>query len=157
MSTRTGIVVTVVALALLLVLAWRYQRTLELGLPAREVCADAADARLRAEQWSRTNGYAMTPVRGTGSMAPFIPAAPAGSDPYATMMAYAAIDTRRTWASVQAGELCVYRSPQGPIMHSAAARRGAAWVMAGLHNRESDYYMRESDLIGVVARVFVWQ
>jgi len=78
-ETRPGTRWLLLALAALFVagalaLAWRSQRTLELGLPPRVACLSPADGLAKAQAWSLAHGGFVFGVLGTGSMAPFIPA-----------------------------------------------------------------------------------
>ena len=74
-----GIAVGLFIAALLLLAFWQH-RAMASGLPPRIVCSSPVEAYLKA-------GSGAIQVLGTGSMAPYIPAAPAGSDPLTTVVA----------------------------------------------------------------------
>lgn len=159
MSPRTYKLALAVVAALvfagLVALALRWERILEQGLPPREVCASQADALSRAQEFARGNGGAVLPILGTGSMAPFIPAGEATG-----IVAYAVTDPARAFENIEAGDLCIYRAEWlagALVIHQAAARDGAGWIMTGLHNSgyESRYRVTQSNFVGVVARVYV--
>ena len=71
-----GTAVVLLVVALLLLAFWQH-RAMASGLPPRVVCASPVEAYLKA-------GGGAIQVLGTGSMAPYIPAAPKGSDPLTT-------------------------------------------------------------------------
>jgi hypothetical protein len=156
-KTALPILASVLLFAVLLIIAWRYQRTLEIGVPPREECATQAEAWARASAYAHEIGGAVVPVRGTGSMAPYIPPAPASADPWATFVAYVVLQPGATFADVRPGVLCIYQSAQGSVMHGAATKRGGKWIMAGLHNSESDAYMGPQDFTGIVAKTWIWR
>lgn len=143
----------ILGITVLVLLARHNQSVLERGLPPRIVCASRSLALTQA-------GPGAIPVLGTGSLAPYIPAAPAGSDPMATVVAYAVIDPAATFADIQPGTLCVY-SPdwtKGRVIHQASSRDSLGWIMSGLHNAHSESFARVTpqNLVGIVARVYVW-
>ena len=143
----------VLGLAALLVVSKRKQADLARGLPPRIVCADQGEAFALA-------GVGATPVLGTGSMAPWIPAALPGLDPRQTVVAYAVIDTAATYDGITTGALVVYFATWagGRVLHQAAARDGGGWIMSGLHNERSETWERvtAANYVGTVARVYVW-
>ena len=151
---RIGLVLALVlGLAALLVVSKRKQADLARGLPPRIVCASQGEAFALA-------GVGATPVLGTGSMAPWIPAALPGLDPRKTVVAYAVIDTAATYDGITTGALVVYFATWagGRVLHQAAARDGGGWIMSGLHNERSETWERvtAANYIGTVARVYVW-
>lgn len=153
---RTGFLIfgLVCLLAAVILLARHNQRTLTDGLPPRIVCATQDEARMQA-------GPTAIAVLGTGSMAPFLPAAPAGADPLATVVAYVVIDAQATFADIKKGALCIYKpewSPRYPVMHQAAQQDGLGWIMSGLHNPRSEPGWRTTkrNFVGLVACAFVW-
>jgi len=157
---RIGIVVAACILVALVAFGWLHQRTMIAGLPPREVCENGQAALIAAGEFARAQGGTVIAVLGTGSMAPYIPAAPAGSDPLATLAAYA-VTTPATFADIRPGSLCLYRaewSPSVSVIHQAAQRDGDGWVMSGLHNARSEASWRvtPANFIGITARVFVW-
>ena len=147
------VVALVLGLAALLVVSKRKQADLARGLPPRIVCASQGEAFGLA-------GVGATPVLGTGSMAPWIPAALPGLDPRKTVVAYAVIDTAATYDGITTGALVVYFATWagGRVLHQAAARDGGGWIMSGLHNERSETWERvtAANYIGTVARVYVW-
>ena len=151
------VAVAVIGLIGLMFLARHKQRVLIDGLPPRIVCADMLDAKKQA-------GEGASPVLGTGSMVPFIPASPAGADPYKTFVAYAVIDARAGYADITPGKLCVYRygfDPSGnPLyaIHGASTQDSLGWIGSGLHNARSESWARitPENFVGIVARVYVW-
>jgi len=143
----------VVGLAVLVLLARNKQNVLERGLPPRIVCTDRAAALAQA-------GAAAIPVLGTGSLAPYVPAAPAGSDPLQTIMAYAVIDPAASFADIKPGALCIYSADFTPyrVMHQASAKDSLGWIGSGLHNAHSEASWRitPQNFVGIVGRVYVW-
>ena len=143
----------VLGLAALLIVSKRKQADLARGLPARIVCANQGEAFGLA-------GVGATPVLGTGSMAPWIPAALPGLDPRKTVVAYAVIDTAATFDGITTGALVVYSATWagGRVIHQAAAKDSGGWIMSGLHNERSETWERVTakNYIGTVARVYVW-
>lgn len=152
----------IAALALvvaLLVLAMRSQRVLESNLPPRVECANRAEGFAGAQAFAEAIGGKIMPVLGTGSMAPYIPAAPAGANPLATTVACVVTRPGATYADVEPGSLCLWRVNGSiyPVLHLAAEKTSAGWKMAGLHNRHYDGPpMTEGAFLALVARVFVW-
>ena len=151
---RIGLVLALVlGLVALLVVSKRKQAEIARGLPPRVVCANQGEAFALA-------GVGATPVLGTGSMAPWIPAALPGLDPRKTVVAYAVIDTAATYDGITTGALVVYFATWagGRVLHQAAARDGGGWIMSGLHNERSETWERvtAANYIGTVARVYVW-
>jgi len=80
-TLKRSLLLAVLALGLVVVLglALRSERVLTAGLPLRIVAKTQEEARALA-------GLGAVAVLGTGSMAPYIAAAPAGTDPLATVM-----------------------------------------------------------------------
>lgn len=151
---RVGLVLALVlGLAALLIVSKRHQAEIARGLPPRIVCANQGEAFALA-------GVGATPVLGTGSMAPWIPAALPGLDPRQTVVAYAVIDSAATFDGITTGALVVYFATWagGRVIHQAAARDGGGWIMSGLHNERSETWERvtAANYIGTVARVYVW-
>ena len=98
---------------------------------------------------------------GTGSMAPYIPAAPIGMDALTTIVAYVVTDAKATFADIAPGALCLYRpawSPQFTVLHGAAQKDGDGWIMSGLHNKHSEtgWRVTERNFLGLAAAVYVW-
>jgi hypothetical protein len=142
-----------IGLVVLVLLARHKQGVLERGLPLRIYCADKLDALTRA-------GAGAIPISGTGSLAPYIPAAPAGSNPVETIVAFAIIDPAATYHEIKAGTLCIYSADwtKYRVIHQASARDSLGWIGSGLHNARSESNARitAQNFIGIVARVYVW-
>ncbi len=158
---RIGIVVAACILVALVAFGWLHQRTMAAGLPPRTVCPTQIDALAQAGAYAKAHGYRVTPVLGTGSMAPYIPAAPTGADPLATVMAYVVIDPAASFDAITPGALCIYRtewSPRYSVLHQAAQRDGLGWIMSGLHNprSESAWRITPQNFDGIVRATFVW-
>ena len=152
----TGITVGCLAMVSLLWLAFRSQRVLEQGLPQRIECANQADAIKQAGP----NAY---PVRGTGSMAPFFPATPAGVDPMTTFVAYV-VPSGASYGEIKPGNLCIYwmALPDGTkllVIHQAALKDSGGWIMSGLHNKRSESWARvtKENFVVVIGRAYVWK
>lgn len=156
MNTRVLLIaLVVIGIAVLLVLARRNQRVLIDGLPERIECKTQTEALMLA-------GPTAIPVLGTGSMAPFIPAARAGLDPLATVCAYAVPQANSRYSDVAPGKLVVYAIEyvkNRNTMHQAALLDGGGWIMTGLHNKgyENKVRVTKENFVAVVARVYVWQ
>lgn len=137
---------------ILAAVAWQ-RRTMVQGLPPRIVCANEAEARAKA-------GPTAIAVLGTGSMAPFIAAAPKGSDPLKTVMAYA-VPSGFGFQQIKRGDLVVYRAEwaHGFVIHQAAQRDQGGWIMSGLNNAQSESFSRvtEADFRAIISAVYVWQ
>lgn len=156
MTSRRALLalLAVLALAVLLALARRSQRVLHDGLPLRIEAKSQAEALKLA-------GDGAIPVCGTGSMAPFIPATPAGLDPLATVVAYAVPGAGSLYADIAPGALVVYAINYVKgynTMHQAALLDGGGWIMTGLHNKgyENKVRVTKENFVAVVARVYVW-
>jgi len=157
---RVGIIFAAVVLAALVAFAWLHQRTMIRGLPLRETCENRFDALAKAGAFARASGGVVIAVLGTGSMAPYIPAAPPDANPREWIAAYA-VTAPATFADIRPGSLCLYRaewSPSVSVIHQAAQRDSLGWVMSGLHNPRSEPQWRvtPANFIGITARVFVW-
>lgn len=142
-------------MGLLLAAALHYQRSLSQDLPPRVLCLSQAEALRFAEEDRRRTGCLVISVLGTGSMAPYIPAA-GPTD----IVAYVTTWPDAKMGNVTKGSLVLYRhaaSPVGVTMHVAARQSGENWAMAGLANRESDIWMRPQDFVGIVAKTYVWK
>lgn len=137
----------------LAVMAWRAQHLLTSNLPPRIECRDEADAREKS-------GLSRIAVLGTGSMAPLIPAAAPGQDPYKTVVAYAVVEDAATYDDIQPGDLCIYFAEwaNGFVMHQAALKDWLGWVMSGLNNARSEPHWRvtPANFRGIVKSVYVW-
>ena len=149
-----GLILAALALCAAIYLAVRSQRVLEAGLPPRMEHATQALALVAA-------GPHAVPVAGTGSMAPYIPAAPTGRDPLATVVAYVTPQPGATFASITPGALVIYRPRWAAgthVLHQAAQLTAAGWVMTGLHNTRSESWepITAAEFVALVAAVHVW-
>ena len=155
MTLRRSILVAVLALGLVVVLALalRSERVLTAGLPLRIVAKSQQEAQTLA-------GLGAVAVLGTGSMAPYIAAAPKGSDPFATVMAYVVTVQGATIADVKAGSLCIYVPEWAGrhVMHQAASFSEGGWIMTGLGTKsyETTERMTRRNFVGIVSRTYIW-
>ena len=80
-------------------------------------------------------------VLGTGSMAPYIPAAPKGKDPLTTVCAIVK-PSSKPFSAISKGDLVVYQPTWAKryVIHQAAKKQDDKWIMSGLHNRESEWF-----------------
>ena len=160
---RTALIVGCVGgLATLLLLARRAQNVLERGLPPRELLPTQAAALTRAAVYSRDNCGMVYAVVGTGSMAPYLPAAPLGRDPKTTVVAYAVTRAGAKFDAIKPGSLVVYAAvwnPEMVVMHGAAQKDGLGWIMSGLHNErsEADWRVTLANFRGIVAQTMTWE
>jgi hypothetical protein len=145
--------VLVLGLVVVLGLALRSERVLTAGLPLRIVAKTQDEARTLA-------GLGAVAVLGTGSMAPYIAAAPTGTDPLATVMAYVVIVQGATIADVRAGSLCIYIPEWAGrhVMHQAASFSEGGWIMTGLGTKtyENAERMTGRNFVGIVSRTYIW-
>lgn len=155
MTLRRSILVALLALGLVVVLglALRSERVLTAGLPLRIVAKSQQEAQTLA-------GLGAVAVLGTGSMAPYIAAAPKGSDPFATVMAYVVTVQGATIADVRAGSLCIYVPEWAGrhVMHQAASFADGGWIMTGLGTKsyETTERMTRRNFVGIVSRTYIW-
>ena len=155
MTLRRSLLIAALALGLVVVLglALRSERVLTAGLPLRIVAKSQQEAQTLA-------GLGAVAVLGTGSMAPYIAAAPKGSDPLATVMAYVVTVQGATIADVRAGSLCIYVPEWAGrhVMHQAASFSEGGWIMTGLGNKgyENAERMTGRNFVGIVARTYIW-
>ena len=141
-------------LVLLLSIAINSDRVLTAGLPLRIVAKSQEEARTLA-------GIGAVGVLGTGSMAPFIAVAPVGTDPLATVMAYAVPSTSLRYGDITAGALVIYSINYvagSNTMHQAAQLDAGGWIMTGLGNKayENKVRVTAENFVGIVSRVYVW-
>ena len=155
MTLKRSLLLAVLVLGLVVVLglALRSERVLLAGLPTRVVVASEADA------WTLAGPSAVV-VLGTGSMAPYIPAAPAGADPLRTVSALAVLVSGARYADIKAGSLCIYVPVWAGrnVMHQAAQIDGKGWIMTGMGNKTYETMERvtAANFVGIVARTYVW-
>ena len=156
MTLRRSLLLAVLVLGLVVVLglALRSERVLTAGLPLRIVVASEAEA------WTLAGPSAVV-VLGTGSMAPYIPSAPAGADPLRTVSALAVLVSGASYSDIKAGALVIYvpRWAGRNVMHQAAQIDAGGWIMTGLGNK--DYENRErvtaANFVGIVQRTYIWR
>jgi hypothetical protein len=154
-TLRRSLLLAALALGLVVVLglALRSERVLTAGLPLRIVAASEAEA------W-KLAGPAAVVVLGTGSMAPYIPAAPKGADPLRTVSALVVLVPGASYGDIKAGSLCIYVPVWAGrnVMHQAAQIDAGGWIMTGLGNKEYENKERvtASNFVGIVARTYVW-
>jgi len=95
-------------------------------------------------------GYPLVAVLGTGSMQPYIPAG----------------DGRVAWVMVERcdfrvlgkGDLVVFRTPSGNILHQLAQLTAAGWITSGLHNSSYDTTrVYPETFVGRVAKTYIIQ
>ena len=156
MTLRRSLLLALLALGLVVVLglALRSERVLTEGLPLRIVAKTQDEARTLA-------GIGAVAVLGTGSMAPYIAAAPVGTDPLATVMAYVVTVQGATIADVRAGSLCIYIPEWAGrhVMHQAASFSEGGWIMTGLGTKtyENAERMTGRNFVGIVSRTYIWR
>ena len=156
MTLKRSLLLALLALGLvaLLALALRSERVLTAGLPLRIVAKTQDEARTLAS-------LGAVAVLGTGSMAPYIAAAPAGTDPLATVMAYVVTVQGATIADVRAGSLCIYIPEWAGrhVMHQAASFSEGGWIMTGLGTKtyENAERMTGRNFVGIVSRTYIWR
>lgn len=148
------IAASILAVSFFAFLALRSRKNLEAGLPPKIICRSQEESAQRA---AATGTWAS--VAGTGSMRPYIPAAPAGHDPKATVVAYI-VYSPIPFSQIQTGNLCLYRTSWStlPVCHCAAQLDSGGWIMSGLGNAHSEASerMTAANYIGQVTQVFTW-
>ena len=146
-----GLVVGLLIAALLLLAFWQH-RAMASGLPPRIVCLSPVDAHMQA-------GPTAYEVVGTGSMAPYIPAAPKGADPLKTVVALAK-PVSLPFKAIRKGDLVIYRPKwaNGLIIHQAAQETASGWIMSGLGNKQSESFepITEKEFVALIGAVYVW-
>jgi len=146
--------------------ALRFQKQMEDGLPERVKCSSYDDAKDRATKDAGKdelgNQRGIYAVVGTGSMVPYLPAAPEGKDPMATRVAFAITLPGSKIEDVKAGDLCIYTASwvigDFYVIHQAAMKDVHGWIMSGLHNKlsESGTRVTADNFKGIVAKTYVW-
>ena len=155
MNLKRSLLLAVLVLGLVVVLglALRSERVLTAGLPLRIVVASELEA------WTLAGPSAVV-VLGTGSMAPYIPAAPAGADPLRTVSALVVLVSGARYSDIKAGSLCIYVPVWAGrnVMHQAAQIDAGGWIMTGLGNKayENRERVTAANFVGIVARTYVW-
>jgi len=154
-TLKRSLLLALLALGLVVVLglALRSERVLLAGLPTRVVVASETEA------WKLAGPSAVV-VLGTGSMAPYIPAAPAGADPLRTVSALAVLVSGARYADIKAGALCIYVPVWAGrnVMHQAAQIDAGGWIMTGLGNKTYETMERvtAANFVGIVSRTYIW-
>lgn len=140
-----------------------WQRRMTNGLPPRASFATQGAAYTAALTAANEDTTRVVAVLGTGSMQPYLPAAPAGADPMKTVVAYAVKRANARFSDIQSGDLCLYQpswqvSHDTSCMHQAASRDSGGWIMTGSHNPtyENTTRVTEANFIGIVQEVCVW-
>lgn len=156
-----GAIAALAFIALLTGIARHSQRTLEAGLPPRLVCASQSEATTAAIRHTIEHGGGLVGVLGTGSMAPYIPAAAHGKNPKTTIAAYVITAEHGRFEDIRPGKLVIYEyapEPGSSYMHGAAEKTADGWIMSGLHNARSESWTRvtSKNFKGIVTHTFVW-
>lgn len=165
MNTRaliTALLLAAVLVGGVVLLARTQQTAMENALPPRHEFATLVAASDAALAYRRAHGGTYTPIAGTGSMAPYIPAGQAKTlAAQATeIVAFVVTAAGKTFADVAEGSLVIYRpewNERRPVMHQAAQFDGGGWIMTGLHNAHSESMerMTADKFTGLVAAAFV--
>ena len=160
-KTLLAILGAVAVFGVLIALVIRSQRVLEHGLPPRVECASALDAWQRANAFCAEHGGSVISVLGTGSMQPYIPAAPEGVDPKKFVAAYVVTMPGARFEDITPGAVCTYRpeiDSSASYIHGAALLDRDGWIMSGLHNPRSESWagVTAANFTGIAARTFVW-
>lgn len=146
-------------LVALVAFSFRWQRVLEDGLPPRIECRSLDEAMAQAFAWKVAHGGEILRVLGTGSMAPYIPAAPIGVDPRSFTAAFV-VTSGEGFAALAPGRLCAYRpafAGEHVYLHQAATQDAGGWIMTGLANRHYEWWARVTpeNFVGLAAATFV--
>lgn len=154
-----AIVLSAAALVALIIVGLVWQHRLVAGLPPRVECADAAAALAAAYAEADKQGGSVLSVLGTGSMAPFIPAA--SHEPRKTIVAYVVTLPGATYSDIRRGSLVLYFpefASEALYIHQAAEHDAAGWIMTGLHNERSEAAWRvtPANFVALAAHVFTW-
>ena len=111
--------------------------------PSSTVAPHEIDGMLR-------EGYPLVAVLGTGSMQPYIPA---GDGRVAWVMI-----ERCDFRVLSKGDLVVFRTAKGNILHQLAQLTGAGWITAGLHNASYDTTrVYPETFVGRVVKTYIIQ
>ncbi len=133
------------------------QRAAVHALPLKVICQTLEQASQQSKEYCDLHNAVRFPIAGTGSVAPYIPAAQPGEDPM-RVVAYAVSNGGR-YTSITAGALVCYKPSWSvtPVMHQAEACDAYGWIMTGLHNAhsESSWRVTEDNFIAIIDLVFV--
>lgn len=114
------------------------------SLPPRVVVKTQSEA-------IRLAGTEVLPVKGTGSMKPYIPES---EDPD-KVVAILAIE-KPPYEELKKGDLVVFTSKDSQVVHQIAAAQGDKWITSGLDNSNYDGpALTRETYFGRVARVYV--
>lgn len=93
-------------------------------------------------------GYPLVAILGTGSMQPYIPA---GEGRVAWCMT-----ERCDFNLLGKGDLVVFRTPSGNILHQLAQLTAAGWITSGLHNSKYDNTRVTAEIfVGRVVKTYI--
>ena len=93
-------------------------------------------------------GYPLVAVLGTGSMQPYIPA---GEGRVAWVMV-----ERCDFKLLAKGDLVVFRTPTGNIVHQLAQLTASGWTATGLHNSSYDSTsVTANNFVGRVVKTYI--
>lgn len=151
----------VLVLAALLFLGLRSQWILERGLPPRTELPNERAAYEAALAHKKLHGGEIRRILGTGSMAPYIPAAAPGRNPKATVVAYVVTVPDADFDDIRPGNLVTYRAAwndEFSVIHGAALKDSGGWIMSGLANERSEAQWRvtRENFLGLAAATFTW-
>jgi hypothetical protein len=111
--------------------------------PAQTVAPHEIDGMLR-------EGYPLVAVLGTGSMQPYIPAGDG-------VVAWVMIE-RCDFKLLAKGDLVVFRTKRGNILHQLAQLTAAGWITSGLHNSTyDDSRVCPEAFVGRVVKTYILQ
>ena len=109
--------------------------------PSSTVAPHEIDGMLR-------EGYPLVAVLGTGSMQPHIPAGTG-------VVAWCMIE-RCDFRVLGKGDLVVFRTPKGNVVHQLAQLTSSGWTAAGLHNSGYDSTsVTASNFVGRVVKTYI--
>lgn len=116
----------------------------ELPLPPRIVVNTVEEALKLA-------GPDLYPVKGTGSMKPYIPE----SDDPDKVVAILAVD-KPPYEDLKKGDLVIFRADGSQVVHQIAAAQGEKWITSGIDNQHYDGPALDREtFVGRVLRVYV--
>lgn len=158
--------VLVLGLIGIMVSSLLWERRMVAGLPPQDPeYPNASAAWIAALSYAAQTGGKVGTILGTGSMAPYIPAAP--ENPQRTIVAYWVNVSGAHYTDVKQGDLITY-TPQWPlpdslrhalVMHQAAQKDSGGWIMSGLNNKyyENMHRVDALNFRGIVAKTFIWK
>lgn len=150
MKATVGILFALAAIALVIA-SILFHREMEDKLPERVTYATQAEA-MDAAITDAKPGSRLGLVRGTGSMAPFIP----GGRPK-EIVAYTMSRPKARFEDVKKGDLCAWGNGDVLILHQAAQKIGDGWKMSGYNNARFDGpLMTAENFGGIVEKIYLW-